>query len=154
MKLALAPLVLLAGLSLAACGSDDADDTAASGTSAASEASTAAESADTGPFCDAITATATLQDGADVAALRDDLEDSGIPEEAGADAEAGLEVFIGILDEVDEDATAQELATMEDPQLSDEEQGQVDAMVTYATETCAGGAGESPEAPESPSPSE
>ena len=152
MKLALAPLALLVGLSLAACGSDDGTGSAEETTSSSDAPVAAAE--DTSPFCDAIISTATLQDGADVAALREDLEASGIPEEAGADAEAGLGVFIDLLGEIDEDATAQELATMEDPRLSKEEQGQVDAMVTYATETCAAGAGEDSQAPESPSPSE
>ena len=152
MKLALAPLALLAALSLAACGSDDSTGSAEKSTGSSDAPVAAAE--DTGPFCDAIASTATLQDGADVAALREDLEASGIPEEAGADAEAGLGVFIDLLGEVDEDATAQELATMEDPQLSKEEQGQVDAMVTYATETCAAGAGEDSQTPESPSSSE
>lgn len=152
MKLALAPLALLVALSLAACGSDDTDgtDDAASGTTVAG--ASAAE--DSGAFCDAITATATLQDGGDVAALREDLEASGIPEEAGPDAAAGLDVFVDLLGQVDEDATAQDLATMEDPKLSKEEQGQVDAMVTYATQTCAAGAGEDSRTPESPSPSE
>lgn len=154
MKLALAPLALLVGLSLAACGSDDSGSSADAGSGTSSDAPAAADAgADPGAFCDAITASATLQDGADVAALRDDLEASGIPAEAGADAEAGLGVFIDLLGEVDEDATAQDLATMEEPKLSQEEQGQVDAMVTYATETCAAGAGGNAETPESPSPS-
>ena len=152
MKLALAPLALLAALSLAACGSDDPDSTGSPAPDTSDAPAAAAE--DSGPFCEAITATATLQDGSDVAALRDDLEASGIPSEAGTEAEAGLGVFIDLLGEVDEDATAQELATMEDPKLSKEEQGQVDAMVTYATETCAAGAGEDSQTPESPSPSE
>ena len=151
MKLALAPLALLVGLSLAACGSDDSDrltpqtPPAGAGDSAAGDSS---------PFCDAIASTATLQDGGDVAALRDELEASGIPDDAGADAQAGLEVFIDLLGQVDEDATAQDLATMEDPKLSKEEQSQVDAMVTYATTTCTAAGGENSDSPESPAPSD
>ena len=150
MKLALAPLALLVGLSLAACGSDDADPAA---TDSASSPTTSA-AADPGPFCEALMATATLQDGQDVAALRDDLESAGLPEEAGEDAVAGLAVYVDLLGQVEEDATAEDLATMEDPELSKEEQADVDALVTYATETCAAGAGGDSETPESPSPSE
>jgi hypothetical protein len=149
-KLALAPLALLVGLSLAACGSDDTDDAASDAPAAAAGSSSAAST----PFCDAIASTATLQDGGDVAALRDKLEASGIPDDAGADAQAGLDVFIDLLGQVDEDATAQDLATMEDPKLSKEEQSQVDAMVTYATTTCTAAGGENSDSPESPAPSD
>jgi hypothetical protein len=151
-KLALAPLVLLAGLSLAACGSDDDDRLTPStppGDAAAASSSAAASS----PFCEAIASIGTLQDGEDVATLRSDLEDSGIPDDAGEDAAAGLQVFIDLLGQVDDDATAEDLAKMEDPKLSKQEQSQVDAMVTYATTTCASAGGENSETPESPSAS-
>lgn len=149
MKLALAPLALVAGLALSACGSDDSSTEAtdpADGTSSGSVETTAA-----GPFCEALMATATVQDGADVAALREGLEAAGIPEEAGPEAAAGLEVYIDVLAQVDEDATSQELAQLEDPGLTRAEQAEVDAMVGYATTTCTAGAGQSPsDVPEEP----
>lgn len=148
MKLALAPLALLAGLSLAACGSDDAEESGSAAPDAAAE--TTAAPAEAGSFCEALMATGTLEDGEDVAALREDLASTGLPEEAGADAAAGLEVYLDLLGRVEEDATAEDLAAMQDPKLSQEEQAQVDAMVQYATTTCA----TSGQDPESPSPSE
>lgn len=146
MKLALAPLALVVGLSLSACGSDDS-----STPDAADEASATPSAAAADPFCEALMATATVQDGKDVADLRETLAATGIPDDAGQDAAAGLDVYLDILGQVDEDATAKDLAKMQDPGLSAQEQAEVDAMVSYATTACSTGAGQAPsDAPESP----
>lgn len=157
MKLAparLAPLALVLGLSLSACGaggSDGADapdgPAASSGTGPGTGSSAVAEGA--GPFCDALVATASVRDGEDVVDLRESLAEAGLPEAAGEDAQAGLEVYLEVLDRVEPDATTRDLATLEDPDLTRGEQAQVDAMVGYATTACAGGAGQDPQAPES-----
>lgn len=152
MKYAVAPLALLLGLGLAACGSDDSSDAgpdaASQGSSTGSDPS--AEAGASSAFCEALLSTAQLEDGQDVAELRETLEDSGIPEEAGEDAEQGLQVYLDVLGQVDEDATAEDLADLEDPGLSKEEQSQVDAMVQYATGTCTAGPGQNSQSPESP----
>ncbi|MEC9053180.1 MAG: hypothetical protein VX494_16720 [Actinomycetota bacterium] len=148
----LTPLALAVGLSLTACGSDDSSDAAAQDASAQEGGSSLVAEGD--DFCTALMATASVQDGEDVAALRDSLEEAGLPEGAGEDAQAGLEVYLDVLDQVDEDATAKDLESMEDPGLSKAEQADVDAMVSYATTTCAGGAGQDSETPESETPQE
>lgn len=154
MKLALAPIALVLALSLAACGSDDSEDagrsslgdgTVSPGIGSEEEAASAA------PFCDALLATARVRDGQDVADLRAGLAEAGLPEEAGEDAQSGLEVYLQVLGRVEPDATARDLATLEDPDLTQREQAQVDAMVGYATSTCATGTGQDPDATESPS---
>ena len=148
----LTPLALAVGLSLTACGSDDSSDAAAQDASAQEGGSSLVAEGD--DFCTALMATASVQDGEDVAALRDSLEEAGLPEGAGEDAQAGLEVYLDVLDQVDEDATAKDLESMEDPGLSKAEQADVDAMVSYATTTCASGAGQDSETPESETPQE
>ncbi len=148
----LTPLALAVGLSLTACGSDDSSDAAAQDTFAQEGGSSLAAEGD--DFCTALMATASVQDGEDVAALHDSLEEAGLPEGAGEDARAGLEIYLDVLDQVDEDATAKDLESMEDPGLSKAEQADVDAMVSYATTTCAGGAGQDSQTPESETPQE
>lgn len=146
----LAPLALVLGLALSACGSDGSDGpdgaaASATGPSAGAGSSAVGEAA---PFCDALVATASVRDGEDVADLRDSLAEAGLPEDAGEDAQAGLEVYLEVLDRVDPDATTRDLARLEDPDLTRGEQAQVDAMVGYATTACAGGTGQDPQAPE------
>ncbi len=145
----LTPLALAVGLSLTACGSDDSSEAADASAQEGDGSSLVASGDD---FCTALMATATVQDGADVAALHDSLEEAGLPEEAGEDAQAGLEVYLDVLDQVDEDATAKDLESMADPDLSKAEQAEVDAMVAYATTTCSAGAGQDSETPESGAP--
>lgn len=154
MKLALVPIALVLGLLLAACGSDDSEDPGQSALGAGSVSpgiGSEEEAASAAPFCDALLATASVRSGQDVADLRDSLAEAGLPEEAGEDAQAGLAVYLDVLDRVEPDATARDLATLEDPDLTPREQEQVDAMVGYATTACAAGAGQDPEVPESPS---
>ena len=147
----LTPLALVVGLSLSACGSDDSSESGDASGQESEGTSLVAQSED---FCTALMATASVQDGADVAALRDSLEEAGLPDAAGEDAQAGLEVYLDVLDRVDEDATSKDLQTMQDPDLSKAEQAEVDAMVAYATTTCAAGAGQDSETPESETPQE
>ena len=146
----LTPLALVVGLSLSACGSDDSSESGDASGQESEGTSLVAQSED---FCTALMAT-SVQDGADVAALRDSLEEAGLPDAAGEDAQAGLEVYLDVLDRVDEDATSKDLQTMQDPDLSKAEQAEVDAMVAYATTTCAAGAGQDSETPESETPQE
>ncbi|MGV3564543.1 MAG: hypothetical protein ACO1ON_14800 [Nocardioides sp.] len=154
MKLALVPIALVLGLSLAACGADDSEEAGqpslGSGT-VSPGIDSEEEAASVAPFCEALLATASVRDGEDVADLRDSLAEAGLPEEAGEDAQSGLEVYLEVLGRVEPDATARDLATLEDPDLTSREQEQVDAMVGYATSACATGAGQDPEATESPS---
>ena len=49
----------------------------------------------------------------------------------------GLDVYLEILAEIDTDATAEDLAAMDDFDLSKAEQNQMNALVQYAGATCA-----------------
>ena len=149
MKLALVPLALVLGLSLSACGSDDSEDPAADAGSVSPGIGSLEGAGEAAPFCDALLATAAVRDGQDVADLRDTLADAGLPEDAGEDARAGLEVYLDVLGRVPADATTQDLQTLADPDLTRRQQAQVDAMIGYATTACAAGAGQDSQAPES-----
>lgn len=139
MKHALAPLAVLVALTASACGSDDETSDAASDptTSSSSSASAAGEPGSDDAFCTALVGNGALEDGSDVEALKEGLAASGIPDDAPQEASKGLDVYLEILAEIDTDATAEDLAAMDDFDLSKAEQEQMNALVQYAGATCA-----------------
>ena len=135
MKHALAPLAVLVALTASACGSDDETSDAASDPS--SSPSAAGEPGSDDAFCTALVGNGALEDGSDVEALKEGLSASGIPDDAPQDASKGLDVYLEILAEIETDATAEDLAAMDDFDLSKAEQNQMNALVQYAGATCA-----------------
>lgn len=115
--------VLLA-LSLTACGGDDGGGD-----------SDAPESATNDEFCEAFLDVGNLETGADIKDFAANLEEVGTPEDVSEDERAGFEVFIDAAQDVDDDATLEDI---EDPDVSEEDNANAEAFVTYATETCAG----------------
>lgn len=155
MKHALAPLAVLVALTAAACGSDDETSDASSDPTTASSTSpsTAGDPGSDNAFCTALVGNGALEDGSDVAVLMEGLEASGIPDDAPQEASKGFDVYLDILADIDTDASAEELAGLEDFDLSEDQQQQVNALVQYAGATCApavDGGQEQPEAPASP----
>ncbi|WP_205471744.1 hypothetical protein [Nocardioides sp. SYSU D00038] len=63
------------------------------------------------------------------------LADVGTPEGMPDDARKGFELFLEAIDEVDADASEEDLQDLGND-LSDEENDSVDAFVKYASETC------------------
>ncbi len=136
-----ASLVLVAGTAIG-CGGDGGGD------GAEEAASTGApETASTEEFCqnfnDFNAAVMGLGQDAEpaefIAALKDaggKFEETGTPEDATEEQRAGFEVFVGMINDVDENATEEELSKLEQD-LSAEEQKQVEAFTTYVGETCA-----------------
>ncbi len=154
MKHALAPLAVLVALTAAACGSDDeTSDASSDPTTASSSSSSAGDPGTDNAFCTALVGNGALEDGSDVETLMAGLEASGIPDDAPQEASKGFDVYLDILADIDTDASAEELAAMEDFDLSKAEQEQVNALVQYAGATCApaaDGGQEQPEQPEAP----
>lgn len=64
-----------------------------------------------------------------------DLEETGTPEDIPADARDGFELTVDMVNSLDEDASPEDLAKMEE-QFSDEDKGKVDAFDAYLSETC------------------
>ncbi|ANH37813.1 hypothetical protein I601_1374 [Nocardioides dokdonensis FR1436] len=138
MKHALAPLAVLVALTAAACGSDDeTSDASSDPTTASSSSSSAGDPGTDNAFCTALVGNGALEDGSDVETLMAGLEASGIPDDAPQEASKGFDVYLDILGDIDTDASAEELAAMEDFDLSKSEQQQVNALVQYAGATCA-----------------
>ncbi len=134
-----ASLVLVAGTAIG-CGGDGGDEADAPETSAP-------ENASTEDFCKNFNDfnTAVMELGQDakpaefVVALKDaggKFEATGTPEDASESERAGLQVFVDMIDEVDEDATEEELSKLEEDLTSDEKKD-LEAFTTYVSETCA-----------------
>ncbi len=156
MKHALAPLAVLVALTASACGSDDETADAANDptTSSSSSSSTSGSSATGEPgsddaFCTALVGNGALEDGSDVEELKAGLTASGIPDDAPEEASKGFDVYLEILADIDADASAEDLAAMDDFDLSKAEQDQMNALVQYAGATCAPTAPEQGTGPES-----
>lgn len=139
--LRVASLVLVAATALG-CGGDGGGDEASE-----AETTGAPENASTEEFCQNFTDfnTAVMQLGQDakptelIAALKDagvKFEETGTPEGATTEQRAGFEVFVDMINDVDEDATEEELSKLES-NLSAEEQEQLESFTTYVGETCA-----------------
>lgn len=65
----------------------------------------------------------------------DGMAEVGTPEDIPDDARNGFELLLEALDDVDPDASAEDLQQIEDD-FSDDEQKDMDAFSTYAGETC------------------
>lgn len=143
-----AALLSLGGLA-AGCGdnNDSADSASATPTSASSSSSSAPTDGSSDDLCTALTAGSSIKDGGDVADFAAGLEKAGTPSDIPAEARKGFEVYVGVLDDVDPDATAKQLQNMKNVDLSKEEQANVQAFLGYASQTCA------PSAPSAPSSS-
>ena len=153
MKHALIAAVLLSlGGVAAGCGGDDSTssaDAAASTSASSSPAGTPSDAptdASASDLCKALTAGSTIKDGADVADFADGLQQAGTPSQIPDTARKGFEVYLGVLQDVDPQATAKDLQNMKQVDLSKTEQAEVQTFMGYAQQTCApsapsGGAG-------------
>lgn len=141
--LAVASLVLVAG-GAAACGSDD---DSGDGGDAGSDKGTSKED-----FCAAFqsfyddlqSVTGEEEDlGKILKDAADKIEDAGTPDDIPDDAEDGLEITLDAIDELPDDASAEDIAGLESD-LSEADQKKVDAFSDYLDETCPdiGGGGE------------
>lgn len=137
MKHALAPLAVLVALTATACGSDDETNDAAAEPTTASSASAGGEPGSDAAFCTALVGNGALEDGSDVEELEAGLTASGIPDDAPQAAAKGFDVYLDILADIDADASAEDLAAMDDFDLSKAQQDQMNALVQYAGATCA-----------------
>lgn len=63
------------------------------------------------------------------------FEETGTPEDATEGERAGYEVFIQLIEDVEDDASQKDLAQLE-KDLSKEQQEQLDAFTAYVSETC------------------
>lgn len=139
-KTSAAGLLLLAGL-LTGCGnggdSSGSDD-------AAADAAAPGDAAE-GEFCDAYAGLFKQMGQMDptdnpgiIRGMKEwaaDMKEVGTPEDIPDEAREGFEVMVDSIEEIDEDATQQELDAL-GADLSEEEQKAGDAFVTYANETC------------------
>lgn len=151
-----ASLVLVAGGAVA-CGGDDGD---GGGGDAASKDDFCA--AFQGFYDDLTSVTGEEEDLGKV--LKDaaqQIKDAGTPEDIPDDAKEGLDLVLDQIDDLPDDATAEDIANLE-TDLSDDDQAKSDAFTEYLDKTCpdigesggsdSGSGGDSGEAPsESPS---
>lgn len=82
-----------------------------------------------------------------IEALKDtgeDLEEVGTPEDISDEARAGFELTVKTIEELDDDATEEDLDNLEDD-FSEEEKEQSEAFDEYLSETCDEPTGETPE---------
>lgn len=121
----LATSAILSMLGLAACGGGSTD----------VDAPTDASVED---FCGAYVSLFTEGDveaikGEDITSWGEELEQVGTPEELSEDERAGFEILVSFAGDVDADA---DLADIEDPDVSDDEQEQLDAFISYTATAC------------------
>lgn len=139
-KTSAAGLLLLAGL-LTGCGGGDGSSTSDAPAEGAAAPGDAAE----GDFCDAYAGlfkqmgqmdpqdNQTIINGMKEWAA--DMREVGTPGDIPDEARQGFEVMVDSIEELDEDATQQELDTLGED-LTDEEQKAGDAFVDFANQTC------------------
>ena len=97
-------------------------------------------------FCDSFTGIVTSLQGSDAADVQGqvtqlkesvgDLEETGTPEGMPDDARAGFEQFTGLVGDLDDNVNEDDLGDL-GADLSDSEEGELEAFQTYASETCA-----------------
>jgi hypothetical protein len=154
-SLATGAAVVIAGLSLVACGSDDDG-----GGGGGGDAGDSPDNASTEDFCKVFTdVTSDLSGGgsadeqADAAhEVADKFSDVGTPEDMPEDARNGFEVFIGFLADVDSDdiEAFDEADPTDDDAFADalgidkDEVADVTAFFTYAATACVPDIGELP----------
>lgn len=141
-KTSAAGLLLLAAL-LTGCSNGE-DSATTPGDDAAEDASAPADAAQ-GEFCDAYAGLFKQMGQMDpqdnqqiIRGMKEwaaDMKDVGTPEDIPDEAREGFEVMLGSIEEVDEEATQEELDALGDD-LTDGEQKAGDAFVDYANETC------------------
>lgn len=91
-----------------------------------------------------------------IEALKDtgqDLEEVGTPEDISDEARAGFELTVKTIEELDDDATEEDLDNLEED-FSEEEKAQSEAFDEYLSETCDEPTGETPEETPEEMPSE
>ncbi|WP_109505282.1 hypothetical protein [Nocardioides speluncae] len=111
-----AAMLLVVGTT-AACGGDAPDD------------------ASKGDFCEAFSSVTKLDDGKDLNALGDELEEVGTPDDISDEERDGFEVFVEAAQDVDEDAKPDDFEGEAD--FSKDEDKDVEAFTTYASKKCA-----------------
>lgn len=152
MKRALAASVLLLGGALMGCGSDDDGD----GGSAGGDSGSGGSGTSTEEFCaafeDFTSSLGTVDPSAPPADIieklkdeADKLGDVGTPEDIPDDAADGFELVLDAIDDLPDDASIEDLGTMEQD-FTEDEQAKAEAFDTYLQETCPElGQGEAPE---------
>jgi hypothetical protein len=151
-SLATGAAVVIAGLSLVACGSDD--DGGGGGGGDAGDSGGAPDNASTEDFCGVFTdmssdfsAGGSADEQADAAhELADKFNDVGTPDDIPADARNGFEVFIGFLGDVNADdieafdnASPDDAGALADVLGVDEaDVADVTAFFTYTATACVG----------------
>jgi hypothetical protein len=81
---------------------------------------------------------ADAEDADFVKALKDageKFEETGTPEDVSEDERAGYEVFLELIDKVEDDATQKDMDKLE-KDLSKKERDQLDRFTTYVSDTC------------------
>jgi hypothetical protein len=160
-SLATGAAVVIAGLSLVACGSDDDG----GGGGGGGDAGDSPDSASTEDFCGVFTdVTSDLSGGgsadeqADAAhEVADKFNDVGTPEDMPEDARNGFEVFIGFLGDVDADDIekfsetdpSDDQAFAEALGIDEADVADVTAFFTYAATACVGDLSQLPTDPPS-----
>ncbi len=133
MKLGLlaASLVLVAGGAVG-CGGDDGD--GGSDTKTASKDDFCQAFQD---FYDDLTSITGEEDnlGEILKDAADNIEDTGTPEDIPDDAKEGLQLVLDQIDQLPDDATAEDISGLEGD-LSEDEQAKSDAFTAYLEKTC------------------
>lgn len=132
LALTLASTVIVAA-GLTACGGDGAD-----GDSAPKDASEKEFCAAFQKFSDATSDTDTSDTEAVIKKAKEavsDLADIGTPKGMPDDARDGYELFIDKVSDIDDDASEDDVAAIGDD-LSDDEQKELTAFITYTSTTC------------------
>ena len=154
-----ATLILVAGGAVA-CGGDDNGGSGNDGGGGSASSDSGGTSVD--DFCGAFeefSSSLFEADTTDTAAvikvLKDEagkLDDVGTPEDIPEDAEEGLDLVLGAIQDLPDDATLDDISALEDD-FSEEDKAKADAFDTYLADTCpelgSGGDASSPAAPES-----
>ncbi len=136
-----AVLLLLLGLVAAGCGGGG-DDSAADGGGGVADAPKNASVEDfCGAFLDLIqqaSAAGDMTDAEQVALAKDlaaKLQKVGTPEDMPEDAREGFEKALQLINDLDEDATPEEMEQANED-LTEEEQANQEALSTYISEKC------------------
>lgn len=153
---ALLALPLAAVLALGtACGGGDDEGSSDDGPGSAGTGAAAKES-----FCTVWQEdTSDVKDGESLREYAQEIEDTGIPDEAPADAKDGYQLLVKALLDVPGDLSATELKEYKSPDFSEADKTKVGAFREYLTDQClatstpapSGGASDAPSGSASPS---
>ena len=156
-----ATLILVAGGAVA-CGGDDGDG-GGSGGSASDGGGSSSDATSVEDFCGAFEEFSnslfeadTTDTAAVIKVLKDEaekLDEVGTPEDIPEDAEEGLDLVLGAIQDLPDDATLDDISALED-EFSEDDKAKADSFDKYLAETCpdlgSGGDEPSASAPSSP----